>query len=485
MKAKWLQTLALSGLSTGAAQFVTAASAGHHPGLAGTGVALAVTAASVIGGYLTNRANSLRDAQLSEAERKALAERNHHLRRGMAEALRRGLNAARLNLGSLPADPYDALFASWEQLLSQAKTDEDALERLFPAAFAESQWQATNTYSPSPDDDAGALAGLLREWLIVDSRIYGQWDKDQALAFARQVLPYYQQAFADDLAADSKGLLFRAFAVKGVNQIRFLADQALVELRKLGSENRELHHRTYDMQVEARDALGRIEAALTPGARIGSDAYQALYEVDLRQHWKPRAMGSGAIFQGGLWYFSGRTAALRQILTWLAQPTSKGRACVVTGDPGSGKSALLGYIVTATDRKEVQQPTLVQFLAGMPDGTRPAAGCVDFAIDLREKEASIQFLLRWPTASKALRTKVVQLIANRRGGQVLVFDALDEASESGKIATLLLRPLTGYEHLWVLIGSRRPEIPLLGGSIELLDLDTNTYQSDDRHRDLC
>jgi predicted ATPase len=45
-------------------------------------------------------------------------------------------------------------------------------------------------------------------------------------------------------------------------------------------------------------------------------------------------------------YFTGRAAVLDRISTWLAEKTSRGKAVVVTGGPGTGKSAILARLVT-------------------------------------------------------------------------------------------------------------------------------------------
>ena len=223
----WL-TLAMGGVFVGAKQLAEAA--GVSGALGPVTAALAVVG-EVGGAYLIHRAHSQREKQLETAELRELAERNHHLRQGMAAALRRGLAQARLKIPGLPSDPYDALFQSWDLLLGQAEAGGDALEQLFPAEqFAESQWEATNPYSPNVEEDARDLATLLRQWLA--GAAYKRWSEAEALDFARKALPHYQQAFADDLAGDSNGLLFRAFTAKGIDQIRAFTTEIRGSLEK-------------------------------------------------------------------------------------------------------------------------------------------------------------------------------------------------------------------------------------------------------------
>jgi WD40 repeat protein len=201
------------------------------------------------------------------------------------------------------------------------------------------------------------------------------------------------------------------------------------------------------------------------------------YAKDLNLHWKPRAMGCGALFQGGRWYFSGRTAVLQDLIGWLAQHSSAGVTRVVTGHPGSGKSAILGYVVTGSDRNEVKQGQLAEFLASMPEGTRPKPGSIDFAINLRDRTLS-ETLSALASSFRCKPEEAVSALANRQRNTALVFDSLDEATETALIAETILRPLTGYDHLWLMVGCRRPELPRLGASVAVVDLDEAAFRDD-------
>jgi WD40 repeat protein len=189
-------------------------------------------------------------------------------------------------------------------------------------------------------------------------------------------------------------------------------------------------------------------------------------------------MGTGNLYQGGRWYFSGRNEVLRYIVRWLAEPVSDGMARVLTGDPGAGKSAVLGFLVTSGDEHQGLDPNLAAFLKTMPPGTTPKPGCVNFAINLRDRtlDATLEILADHLRSSP---DEVVKLLANRQEKTVLVFDGLEEAAEPVQIAEQILRPLIGYQHLWLIIGLRRPELPRLGDSIVPLDLDSDMYRSTD------
>lgn len=233
-KATWLRTLVLSGLAAGATRLLEHAGA-DASAAAGVAVAGAGLVTETIQHFLIHLAHSQREAQHNEDERLQLAERNHHLRSGMAHALRRALQQARNGIAALPANPYQALFKSWEDLLALAQTgEESALERFFPAQFSESYWEATNPYRGDPEEDARALAALLLELPRQDA-VHTKWTDAQALEFARQVLPYYQRAFADDLVGDSHSALHQAFVVKRLNRIESLAEQILSIVSRFSS----------------------------------------------------------------------------------------------------------------------------------------------------------------------------------------------------------------------------------------------------------
>ncbi len=194
--------------------------------------------------------------QREEAKRHEEATRNHQVRRGMAAALRHALS-------SVPKpqdDLHKALTRSWDEKLKLAAENDDALERFFPAEqFSESHWNATNPYSPNPEQDAQALADVLHEWLIADdTNLYNRWDKSEALKFARQALPFYHQAFATDLS-EPNGLLNQAFTVKGINEIRAFTLRALPLLTQIAARQGDNHA---EVMQTLRELLDRTQSRL-------------------------------------------------------------------------------------------------------------------------------------------------------------------------------------------------------------------------------
>lgn len=98
------------------------------------------------------------------------------------------------------------------------------------------------------------------------------------------------------------------------------------------------------------------------------------------RHWRPRARGVGIDSERGH-RFCGRTAALREIVSWLDRKEPDRRVLVVTGAPGAGKSAVLGRIVTTADAEVASQ------LPASDTGVRATAGSVACAVHAKGKTA--------------------------------------------------------------------------------------------------
>ena len=72
-------------------------------------------------------------------------------------------------------------------------------------------------------------------------------------------------------------------------------------------------------------------------------------ERALKEHWDPRGRGVERAARPG-WFFTGRRRALSHLVAWLtAAPAAADNVRVVTGGPGSGKSAVLARLVTTSN----------------------------------------------------------------------------------------------------------------------------------------
>ncbi|MGH3914087.1 MAG: hypothetical protein ACRDTC_11880, partial [Pseudonocardiaceae bacterium] len=185
-------------------------------------------------------------------------------------------------------------------------------------------------------------------------------------------------------------------------------------------------------------------------------------------------------------WFTGRHRALIDLAEWLSiGPT----ACVVTGNAGSGKTALLGLIAALSDAD--QAPGVPR--QGLPDEFTVADGAITEAIyagtmtteQVRDRIA----------AAAGLRVKSVQELIDglnrRRGTRIVVLvDALDEAADPVDLINCLISHLIHCEGGIRLLLGARPYLlnaTLVGkpdsGRYQVIDLDSDTYAAPDSIRD--
>ncbi|CCK24452.1 hypothetical protein BN159_0073 [Streptomyces davaonensis JCM 4913] len=212
-----------------------------------------------------------------------------------------------------------------------------------------------------------------------------------------------------------------------------------------------------------------------PGRRDHAQPHPCLpnpgYEPrpDLDLYWLSRASGRPSLDDFG-WYFTGRTRQVRRLTEFLENGSG---TLVVTGETGSGKSALLARVVTLsapTFRSDERYRSVVE--AVPPDLLVPE-GVVDAAVlarntDVDELAAALYTALtdEPPAAGRAI-TPLDQLLdhvlaAVRHMGRPLtiVIDGIDEARNPRSIVTNLIRRLadlwtdTGQLAVRMLLGVR-------------------------------
>lgn len=102
------------------------------------------------------------------------------------------------------------------------------------------------------------------------------------------------------------------------------------------------------------------------GWRVSADA-------DFPGHWDPRARGVDRATRPGS-YFTGRRRARRELAAWAGDPDRSGIR-VVTGGPGSGKSALIAHLLIASDpwlrSRRAHRPAGPAWASGPPGSTAP------------------------------------------------------------------------------------------------------------------
>ncbi|MFC9128435.1 AAA family ATPase [Streptomyces sp. NPDC057099] len=209
-------------------------------------------------------------------------------------------------------------------------------------------------------------------------------------------------------------------------------------------------------------------------------------DVEFRSRLLRRAMGHSDPSKVG-WWFSGRHQALHDITEWLGDPTAEAcPALVVTGAPGSGKTAVLGLLAAVSDPE--YRRTVPLSSIGLREHQLPperAIGTTVYAQSLTDQQVvrAVCAALRLPPA------EAVADLLNHLGARpepdrphVILVDGLDEAATPTTLCGQVLRPLMelAAPHLRLLLGTR----PHLFGPLGLrqddhVDLDSARYADPD------
>jgi hypothetical protein len=216
------------------------------------------------------------------------------------------------------------------------------------------------------------------------------------------------------------------------------------------------------------------------GWRLGKDRF-------LRQHWRPRARGVYEDTTPG-WYFTGRTALLRELTGWLKSGLPDRGVRVVTGPAGTGKSALLAWLCALSDPQLRAEIAAARPGALADPAAIPAAGQVSAAIwardlDTDEAARALAVALTLPVPEDATVTDVLAAVGDlepaERSDLVVVLDALDEAKTPREIAWRLLLPLARDLGVKVVAGARpgRDEelLAVFGGRAVIYRLDASAW----------
>jgi WD40 repeat protein len=227
-----------------------------------------------------------------------------------------------------------------------------------------------------------------------------------------------------------------------------------------------------------------------PPAGTDLEVQRRVVDRDLADHFGPRSRGVEYESERGQ-YFSGRGRALTELVSWLTGTESDGMGRIVTGNPGCGKSAVLGRIVALSDPDYRARTDLsaADLATVVPENT------VAVAVHARHK-ALEEVVAKIATGLSIEADGPASLLQelSRRGrsepAMVIVVDALDEAGsgtavdaggrgEPRRIARELLRPMSEILAVRLLVGTRRELLASLGTTFTTLDLDLPVYREDE------
>jgi WD domain, G-beta repeat len=196
---------------------------------------------------------------------------------------------------------------------------------------------------------------------------------------------------------------------------------------------------------------------------------------DRRDHFEPRGRGVLPFAGRRGWYFTGRHRVLQELAGWLAAASgSQPLVRVVTGGPGSGKSAVLGRLVLLAD------PTRREAAMGNdPDldpATLPREDSIALSVHARGRtpQQVVEAVAATVGAEAATVEDLLEVLERRAVPVTVVVDAVDEAAGAEELAGVLAR-LAQTGGVRLLIGVRRHLVDRLVSIDQALDLDDPAY----------
>jgi WD40 repeat protein len=225
---------------------------------------------------------------------------------------------------------------------------------------------------------------------------------------------------------------------------------------------------------------------------VGTDLeiQRRVADRDLADHFGPRSRGVEYESEQGQ-YFSGRNRVLSELVSWITAVEADGAGRIITGNPGCGKSAVLGRIVALSNsdyRARIDLST-ADLATIIPENSIAVAVHARHKA-LEEVVTKIAAGLGFDADGPAALLQELSRHERSEPSIVIVVDALDEAGsgtaadagargEPRRIARELLRPMSEIATVKLLVGTRRELLTSLGTTFRTLDLDMPTYRADE------
>ncbi|MCL6731971.1 hypothetical protein [Streptomyces neyagawaensis] len=175
------------------------------------------------------------------------------------------------------------------------------------------------------------------------------------------------------------------------------------------------------------------------------------------RHFLPKARASVRTDED-TWDFTGRREALRRIVTWLTDPADNRRGLVVSGGPGSGKTAVLGLIASLADSRHHEHVPLDR--VGVSEEALPPRNSFTTVIHAAGLKAetivdAVAHAARRSTAS----------------APVVLIDAVDETDKPELLVDEVLKHLLLDGSVRLLLGMRTELATRLRDLCDMVDLD--------------
>jgi WD40 repeat protein len=223
-----------------------------------------------------------------------------------------------------------------------------------------------------------------------------------------------------------------------------------------------------------------------PQGRLDVAETQAWDTVNARRrraealiHFAPRGRGTETSADVGH-YFTGRIAVLSRLAAWLRGSSDTDvRAMLITGSAGTGKSAVIGRLVTRADQN--LRWTIPD--SSVPISTDLPPNIIDVAIHARRLQLAdvVGGIAEAVGMQASTEHEVLEALSRREKGMTIAIDALDEAgsvwdnSHAQRIAFFLAELVRENPNVKVIIGARPHMRQYFGRNVEVIDLDDSKW----------